>query len=311
MNTGEVTDFTGVRALQPDLFPGFTTSWIDAGEATIFVRHGGAGPPLLLLHGIPETHLMWHKVAPRLTADFTVVAADLRGYGDSSKPPTTPDHAPYSKRTMAQDLVRVMQQLGFERFFLAGHDRGARVAYRLALDHPERVRKLAVLDIVTTADALQNLNWERALGFWVWFLLAQPYDLPERVISTNPQLIVDHMLDSWATVPESFSPQVRAAYTQVFRNPETVHAICEEYRAAVTLDYRYDEADRGIRRIACPVLAVWGAEGALQEPYDMLGKWRAWADDVQGRPLPCGHFLPEEAPDETYGALYDFFSADL
>jgi haloacetate dehalogenase len=293
------------------LFEGFTASQIDVGEATLYVRHGGSGLPLLLLHGIPETHLMWHKIAPRLAADFTVIAADLRGYGDSSKPLSTPDHAPYTKRAMAQDIVTMMQQLGFDRFFVAGHDRGARVSYRLALDHPERVQKLPVLDIVPTGDALRRADMEFALGFWVWFFLAQPYDLPEQFIGATPQLFLDHMLDTWSTVPASFPPEVREAYLRNFRDPETLHAICEEYRAAVTLDYQHDEADRGKRRITCPVLALWSAAGALQHWYDALALWRAWADDVHGRALACGHFLPEEAPDETYAELRTFFTADL
>lgn len=296
--------------LQP-LFEGFAASQIDVGEATIYVRHGGSGPPLLLLHGIPETHLMWHKIAPRLGADFTVIAADLRGYGYSSKPLSTPDHVPYTKRAMAQDIVTMMQHLGFDRFFVAGHDRGARVSYRLALDHPERVQKMAVLDIVPTGDALRRTDMEFALGFWVWFFLAQPYDLPERVIGATPHLFLDHMLDTWSTVPASFPPEVREAYLRNFRDPETLHVICEEYRAAVTLDYQHDEADRGKRRITCPVLALWSAEGALQHRYDVLALWRAWADNVQGRALACGHFLPEEAPDETFAELRTFFTTDL
>lgn len=221
-------------------FAGFTASQIDVGEATLYVRQGGSGPPLLLLHGSPETHLMWHAIAPRLAADFTVVAADLRGYGDSSKPRSTPDHASYTKRAMAHDAVILMHRLGFDRFCVAGHDRGARVAYRLALDHPERVRKMAVLDIVPTGDALRRADREFALGFWVWFFLAQTYDLPERIIGAAPRVFLDHMLDTWSTVSASFPPEVREAYVRNFRDPEALHAICEEYRAAVTLDYQQD-----------------------------------------------------------------------
>jgi haloacetate dehalogenase len=298
----------GERDSHPPLFEGFAASQIDVGEAIIYLRHGGSGPPLVLLHGIPETHLMWHKIAPRLAAEFTVIAADLRGYGDSSKPISTADHTPYSKRAMAQDIVTMVQYLGFDRFCVAGHDRGARVAYRLALDHPERVQKLAVLDIVSTGDALRGANTEFALGFWVWFFLAQPDDLPERVIGAMPQLFLDYMLDSWSTVPESFPPAVRQAYLRNFRDPEALHALCEEYRAAVTLDRQHDDADRGRRRITCPVLALWGGDGALPHWYDVLAVWRAWADDVRGRALACGHFLPEEAPDETYAELRTFFA---
>jgi len=291
------------------MFEGFVQATIDTGEARIRVRHGGSGPPVLLLHGIPETHVMWHEVAPRLARDFSVVAADLRGYGDSSKPPTTPDHAPYSKRAMACDQIEVMRQLGFETFSVVGHDRGARCAYRMALDHPDRVHKLAVLDIVSTGDALRGANMSFAMDFWVWFFLAQPADLPERIIGANPQAILDYMLDGWSAVPNAFPPDVRAEYARTFSNPETIHAICEEYRAAASLDYELDEADKGARRIVCPVLAPWGGKGALPGWYDVLAVWRGWADDVRGRAVDCGHFLPEEAPDETYRALREFLAS--
>jgi haloacetate dehalogenase len=291
------------------MFAGFQLTTIDTGEAAIRVRHGGSGPPLLLLHGIPQTHLMWHKIAPALARDFTVVATDLRGYGDSGKPPSTPDHAPYAMRALARDQAAVMNRLGFERFCVAGHDRGGRCAYRLALDHPERVRKLAVLDIVPTGEAFRRADAAFALGFWVWSFLAAPVGLPERLIGADPQLLLDHMLDSWSATPNAFPAAVRAEYLRAFRDPATLHAICEEYRAAATLDYQHDEADRGRRRIGCPVLALWSGRGALAAWYDPLAIWREWADDVRGHALDCGHFLPEEAPDETYTALRDFFTA--
>ena len=246
------------------MFEGFEQTMIDTGEAVIRVRHGGHGLPVLLLHGIPQTHVMWHKIAPRLAQDFTVVAADLRGYGDSSKPPTTPDHAPYSKRAMARDQVEVMRQLGFDRFFVVGHDRGGRCAYRMALDHPQRVLKLAVLDIVPTGEAFRRADMAFGLAFWVWFFLAQPYDLPERVLGADPQMFLDYMLDGWSGSADAFPEAVRAEYARTFRDPKTLHAICEEYRAATTLDYQHDEADRGRRRITCPVLALWSRQGALQ-----------------------------------------------
>lgn len=290
------------------MFEGFTLSTIDTGETSIRVRHGGSGPPLLLLHGISQTHLMWHKVAPLLARDFTVVATDLRGYGESGKPPTTLDHAPYSKRAMARDQVEVMRRLGFERFFLAGHDRGGRVAYRLAIDHPERVLKLAVLDILPTGEAFRRANMGFALGYWLWFFLAQPEPLPERYLGAAPRVLVDHMLDDLADVPDSFPDEVRAEYYRAFEDPETIHAVCEEYRAAATLDFEQDESDRGKRRIACPVLALWGGRGVLPEWYDVLGIWREWAEDVRGRGLDCGHFLPEEAPEDTAAELRVFFA---
>ena len=292
------------------MFEGFVQATIDTGEAQIQVRHGGSGPPVLLLHGIPETHVMWHKVAPKLAHDFTVVAADLRGYGDSSKPASTPDHAPYSKRAMARDQVEVMRRLGFDTFAVVGHDRGARCAYRMALDHPEHTAKLAVLDIVPTGDAFRGANMSFAMDFWVWFFLAQPTDLPERLIGANPQAMLDYMLDGWSGLPNAFPADVRAEYARTFSKPATLHAICEEYRAAATLDYELDESDRATRRrIACPVLALWGGKGALPGWYDVLAVWRGWADDVRGRAIDCGHFLPEEAPDETYAALREFLAS--
>jgi haloacetate dehalogenase len=290
------------------MFEGFVQATIDTGEAQIRVRHGGSGPPVLLLHGIPETNVMWHKVAPRLARDFSVVAADLRGYGDSSKPASTPNHAPYSKHAMARDQIEVMRQLGFETFSVVGHDRGARCAYRMALDHPDCIRKLGVLDIVPTGDAFRGANMAFAMDFWVWFFLAQPAGLPERIIGANPQTILDYMLDGWSKVPNAFPLEVRAEYARTFANSETIHAICEEYRAAATLDFSLDEADRDKKRIACPVLALWGGKGALPGWYDVLAVWRGWADDVRGRAIDCGHFLPEEAPDETYEALREFLS---
>jgi haloacetate dehalogenase len=290
-------------------FEGFERAEIRTAEARINVRYAGSGPPVLLLHGIPQTHVMWHRIAPRLAADFTVVATDLRGYGDSSKPPGESDHSAYSKRAMARDQVEVMRQLGFARFFLVGHDRGARCAYRLALDHGERVRKLAVLDIVPTGDVFRRADMELGLAFWIWFLLAQPYDLPERVLGADPKLFLDYMLDHWGASPQAFPDEVRREYLRTFKDPETLHAICEEYRAASTLDFEHDEADRGRRRITCPVLALWSGRGFLQGWGDVLAIWREWADDVRGRALDCGHFLPEEAPEETYMELSDFLSA--
>jgi haloacetate dehalogenase len=209
---------------------------------------------------------------------------------------------------MARDHVEVMRQLGFDQFCVVGHDRGGRCAYRLALDHPQRVRKLAVLDIVPTGEAFRRADMAFGLAFWVWFFLAQPYDLPERVLGANPHLFLDYMLDGWSGVADAFPEAVRVEYARTFCAPQTLHAICEEYRAAATLDYQHDEADRGRRRIACPVLVLWSRQGALQAWYDVLAVWREWADDVRGRALDCGHFLAEEAPDETYAELAAFLA---
>ncbi len=292
------------------MFEGFELAQIDTGEARVRVRYGGSGPPLLLLHGHPQTHVMWHQLAPRLAQDFTVVAPDLRGYGDSSKPPTTPDHASYSKRAMARDQVALMQQLGFAQFFVAGHDRGGRVAYRLALDHPERVLKLAVLDIIPTGEAWRRADMRFGLGYWHWYFLAQPYPLPERLIGANPDNFYFRYRKSASRQEENdfFSPEALADYLRCVHNPETIHAMCEDYRAAATIDLALDEADRGRRRIACPVLALWARRGELEQWYDVLAIWRDWADDVCGRAIDSGHFLAEQAPDDTYAELYAFFS---
>jgi haloacetate dehalogenase len=285
------------------MFGGFQLSMMETAEAVIRVRHGGSGPPLLLLHGHPQTHMMWHLLAPRLAQDYTVVAADLRGYGGSSKPPTDAEHEPYSKRAMARDQVEVMRQLGFDQFFVAGHDRGARCAYRLALDHPQRVRKLAVLDIIPTGEALRRTNMAFALGFWHWFFLAQPAPLPEQLIGANPDNYY------FRHSRHLFHPQALDDYLRSVHDPATIHAMCEDYRAGVTIDFQLDEADRGKRRIACPVLALWSRQGELEQWYDVLAIWRDWATDVRGRALDCGHYLAEEAPDETYEELRSFFSS--
>ena len=244
---------------------------------------------------------MWHLVAPGLAEDFTVVAPDLRGYGDSSKPASTPDHEPYSKRTMARDGVGVMSHLGFERFGVCGHDRGGRVAYRMALDHPDRVTRLVVLDIVPTGEALRRADMAFGLGYWHWFFLAQPYDLPETLLKADPYRLL-------RAPSEAFDPEALEEYRRCLRDPATIHGICEDYRAAATLDFERDEADRRAgRRLPCPVLALWGRQGPLEAWYDVLEVWRDWTDDVRGRALDCGHYLPEEAPEEVLLELQAFF----
>jgi haloacetate dehalogenase len=290
----------------------FKAAEIETGETTIFARWRGSGPPLLLLHGFPETHLMWRSVAPLLARHFTVVCADLRGYGRSGCPASTPDHAPYSKRPMARDMMAVMRHLGFPRFSVAGRDRGGRVAYRLALDHPERVERLAVLDIVPTEDAWEHADARFAAAFWPWSLLAQPEPLPERLLSAAPDAVIDDALGGWGTPFQAFGPEVREAYIRALSDPARVHAICEEYRAAATLDRRDDQADREAgRRIACPVLALWSGGGPLDSWYAAAGGplalWQGWADDVRGHPVQGGHFFPEERPEETAAFLRRFF----
>lgn len=291
----------------------FVTEEIDTGEVRIFTHRSGVGPPVLLLHGFPETHLMWRHVAPRLAQHFTVVCADLRGYGQSGCPRSTSNHAPYSKRALAQDMVIVMERLGFTRFSVAGHDRGGRVAYRMALDHLQRVERLAVLDILPTEIAWSHADDRFALGYWPWSLLAQPEPLPEKLLAAAPEAIINDALDSWGSPSTAFPPEIRAAYINALRDPDHIHAICEEYRAAATLDREHDTADLAHgRRILCPLLALWSTNGPLDTWYTTeggpLALWKTWAADVRGHSLPGGHFFPESAPTETTEALYRFFA---
>jgi haloacetate dehalogenase len=293
---------------------GFGAACIDTGETTIFVRSAGDGPPLLLLHGFPQTHLMWREIAPRLARTFTVVCADLRGYGQSGCPESSPDHAPYAKRAMARDMLEVMEKLGFQRFSVAGHDRGGRVAYRLALDHPSRISRIAVLDIVPTASAWSRADARFALAFWPWVLLAQSEPLPETLLAAAPEAIVDHALSAWGSPVRSFPAAIRTAYVDALRDAAHVHAICEEYRAAATIDRDHDLEDRALgRKIASPLLALWSAGGALDSWYagegGPLELWREFASDVQGQRVDGGHFFPEECPEQTSDLLTRFFSA--
>lgn len=285
------------------MFPGFKRDLIKTSEATICVRSAGSGPPLLLLHGHPQTHVMWHLTAPQLAKEYTVICADLRGYGDSSKPKSTADHEPHSKRAMARDMIEVMATFGFDRFPVVGHDRGGRVAYRMALDHPDHVQCLAVLDIIPTGEHFRRADMSFGLGYWHWFFLAQPHPFPERVIETNPDAFYFHRGQSM------FTPEALAEYRRSYSDPPTINAMCEDYRAAASYDFNLDEADRKAgNRITCPVLALWGARGNLPGWYDVLEVWRGWADDVRGHALDCGHYLPEEAPEATLHALRAFLS---
>jgi haloacetate dehalogenase len=287
------------------MFEGFTTTDIDAGGTTIHTVHGGSGPPLLLLHGYPQTHVIWHKIAPALAGRFTVVATDLRGYGDSAKPASDADHAAYSKRTTALDQVGVMAALGFERFSVAGHDRGGRVGHRMALDHPDKVEKLAVLDIVPTHKIFSTVNKEVATGYYHWFFLIQGHGLPETLIGHDPEYYLKAKLNQWGGGMEAFTEEALAEYVRCFSDPDCIHGSCEDYRAAAGIDLDHDEADMD-RKVECPLLALWGEKGLMERHYDVLATWRERASDVRGRKLRCGHFLAEEAPEDTLAELIGF-----
>lgn len=288
------------------MFDGFSTLDIPVAGTTIHGVRGGVGPPLLLLHGYPQTHAIWNRVAPALAESFDVVATDLRGYGDSGKPPSDESHAAYSKRAMAVDQVEVMISLGFEQFFVCGHDRGGRVAHRLALDHRQRVRKLAVLDIVPTLKIFSTVDQAVATGYYHWFFLIQGNGLPETLIGRDPEYFLREKLNQWGGGVGYFEPEALREYIRCFSDPATIHASCEDYRAAASIDLAHDEADLD-QPLNCPVLALWGERGLMERHYDVLGTWRERAFDVRGRAMPTGHFVAEEAPDETAAELRDFF----
>lgn len=290
----------------PTLFPGFRHLRLDAEGVRVNAVAGGSGPPLLLLHGYPQTHAIWHKVAPRLAQRFTVVAADLRGYGDSGKPATDARHEPYSKRAMARDLVLAMQSLGHTRFFLAGHDRGGRVAHRLAADHPDAVARVAVLDISPTLAMYERTDMAFARAYWHWFFLIQPAPIPEQLIGADPAFYLRRKMGDGAAGMKPFAPQAWAEYERCF-TPEAIHASCEDYRAAATIDLTHDREDRQAgRRLACPLLALWGLNGVIEKCFTPLADWGAVAADVRGHALPAGHYLPEEVPDLVAAELEHF-----
>ena len=296
----------GRLAGRPSL-AGFDYRLVDAGGVEILAAVGGSGPPLLLLHGFPQTHLMWRKVTPALAEHYTVVATDLRGYGDSSKPPGDPEHLNYSKRVMAADQAAVMSALGFERFLVCGHDRGARVAHRLAVDHFHRVVRLAVLDIAPTLAMYRATDMAFARAYYHWFFLIQPAPFPESVIGAAPAQFLRHHMGGRHAGLAPFLPEALDEYERCFSDPATVQACCEDYRAAAGIDLVHDEADIAAgRRLGCPVLALWGAHGVIGRQFDALACWRAVADDVRGGAFDCGHYLAEELPNDLLSQLLPF-----
>jgi haloacetate dehalogenase len=296
-----------------DLFPGFAARWIETSIGKIFARTGGKGPPLMLLHGYPQTHVIWHKVAPELAKHFSLVIADLPGYGWSAAPKAAPDHTPYTKRAMANVMIEAMEALGHARFRLAGHDRGGRVAYRLALDHPGRLAKLAVIDIVPTYAMWHGMDRHLAMKIWHWPFLAQPHPLPEMLIGGTPVGYLEWKMASLCGTGDltPFDARAMAHYRAFIQVPERIHATCEDYRAGWGPDLAADEADRAAgKKTTCPVLAAWGGKGIPSETAGPLVIWREWADDVRGVTIDSGHYPCEENPDATTKALIEFFAGE-
>lgn len=289
------------------MFERFENLQIDANGTTINLVKGGSGPPILMLHGYPQTHAMWNKIAPRLAEDFTVVCPDLRGYGDSAKVEGDPDHINYSKRVMAQDQVDVMQNLGFEQFYLVGHDRGGRVSHRLTKDHPDNVLKLVTLDIIPTRTMFQIVNKDFATNTYHWFFLIQPYDFPERVIGADPEFYAGRGFNRVKDADTVFTPEALNDYLRCFNNPGTIHAVCEDYRAGASIDLVHDDADFE-QKVNCPMLAMWSSTGYVGRTQDVLKVWQDYATDVRGKSLTCGHYIAEEMPDEAYAAIKEFLS---
>jgi haloacetate dehalogenase len=288
-----------------DFFPGFVTRRVRTTGTEIHCVVGGSGPPVLLLHGYPQTHVIWHRVAPELAQRYTVVCADLRGYGDSGKPASDDSHAAYSKRAMALDMVELMRALGHQTFRVAGHDRGGRVAHRLCLDHPGAVTYLAVLDISPTRTMYERTDFAFARAYYHWFFLIQPFDLPERLIGADPVYYLHRKLGGWGTGLVHFDADALAEYERCFRDPATIHASCEDYRAAASIDLQHDAKDE---KVGCPMLVLWGARGIVARLFDPIADWRAVANDVRGGALPAGHYLPEEVPEQTVSELMAFFA---
>ncbi len=298
---------TATLAAQDALFPGFELVDVATPRGPIRARIGGEGPPLLLLHGYPQTHAMWHQMAALLKGRFRIIAADLPGYGDSFRPAVTDDHAGHSKRAMAADLAAMMQALGHQEWFVGAHDRGARVAHRMALDHPERVRKLVLLDIAPTREMYANTTDAFARAYWHWFFLITPSPFPERMIMSDPDAYWLKKCGSGSAGLTPFDAEALQHYLRCFRDPAVIEASCEDYRAAASIDIRHDDEDMGAK-VQCPMLVLWGAHGVIERCFDALALWRLRAADVRGRHLPGGHYLAEELPGEVAREFDAFFT---
>jgi len=291
-------------------FPAFTLEHVPVPAGRLRLRRGGEGPPLLLLHGNPQTHAMWHKVAPQLAKRYSVYCPDLRGYGGSFKPPVSADHAPYAKREMAQDMAALMSHFGHETFLVAAHDRGARLAHRLALDHPARVRRLALMDIIPTLEHFERADMAFGLGYYHWFWFAQPHPFPENVISAAPEAWWRAHTSREPKPPDFFDRDALADYMAAIHDPEMIRGMCEDYRAAATIDLDHDRASRAQgTKIRCPLLVLWGKKGRIEAWYDALSIWKGYcAADVTGGSVDSGHYLAEEAPGEVLARLEAFFA---
>ncbi len=292
------------------MFEGFTKQTITVDGVDIFCRVGGEGPPLLMLHGYPQTHVMWHKVVPELSKHFTCVCPDLRGYGASAKPPTTADHAPNSQRVMAADMIGVMKAIGFDTFRVVSHDRGSRVAHRMALDWPEQVERMVILDIAPTREMYAGTTDSFARTYWHWFFLIQPAPLPEDAILADPEAFVRRKCGSWGSGGEALTEEALQAYVEGFSDPATIHAACEDYRAAATIDIEHDNADGG-KKVTCPIQVLWGSKGAIEAHFDCLALWRQRAENVIGETIPCGHYIAEERPEDLLRISIPFLYSNL
>ena len=287
----------------------FISKKIKTTDALINTKIGGTGPPILLMHGYPQTHLMWHKIAPQLSKKFTVIVTDLRGYGDSSKPKTDNSHIVYSKKRMALDQVEVMKALGFEKFYAVGHDRGARVLHRMMIDNQNSVKKAVFMDIVPTLTMYNTADKNFAYNYYHWFFLTQPYDFPERLIGSDPEYYLRKKIKAWGKNKDFIPKEVFNEYLRCFSNKETIHASCEDYRASFTIDLEHDKNDYG-NKIKNPIYVMWGEYGFVGNNYKVIDVWKEYATNVKGKGLPCGHYIPEESPGETLKFLLEFLNEE-